>query len=149
MIVLEDLDLYSGDRRRGNGGSALAEFLSVPDGSEPFDDVPTLASTNDPDALDSAATRSARFDSIIHLGYPTKGAVAQILRRLLARVECRSEIDIETVSAALTSEVSGADLREVVRRAVLEHGSELTTARLCRVIADGRWKAAELTGQYL
>lgn len=149
VIVLEDLDLYIGDRRRGNAGTTLAEFLSVLDGSEEFDDVLTLASTNDPDSLDSAATRSARFDSIIHLGHPTKRAVAQILQRLLSRVDCSSEIDCGVVAAALSSEVSGADLREVVRRAVLEYGSELTTERLRRIIADGRWKTAELTGQYL
>lgn len=148
VIVLEDIDLYVGNRSHGDRGSTLAEFLSVLDGSEAFEDVLTLASTNDPKALDSAATRSARFDSVIHLDYLSRGAVEQVLKRLLAPLEL-DEIDCGAATAELGDEVTGADLREIVRRAVLEHGHDLTTERLRRVIANGRWNVAELTGQYL
>ena len=53
------------------------------------------------------------------------------------------------VAASLPAGLTGADLREVVRRAVLTHGRELTTQRLRAVVAEGRWRAAPLTGTYL
>lgn len=57
--------------RRGPAGvcHALSALLAVLDGASSYDEVLTVATTNDPKALDSAATRSARFDSIIEIGY--------------------------------------------------------------------------------
>ncbi len=148
VIILEDVDLYVGNRANGSGGSSLADFLSVLDGSAKYDDVLTIASTNDPDALDKAATRAARFDAVIHLDYPNREARATILRGLLARID-GCAVDCAAVAARLPGDVSGADLREVVRRAVLQHGTELTTAAVLEVVAQGRWKPEPLTGNYL
>ncbi|MBJ8343170.1 ATP-binding protein [Antrihabitans sp. YC2-6] len=149
VVVLEDIDLYIGDRSAGTGGAGLAEFLAVMDGSQRYDDVLTLASTNDPAALDKAATRASRFDAIIHLDYPDIAGRAEILRRLLGNLHCAAEIDTRAVAAGIGVDVSGADLREIVRRAVLAHGSDLTTGRLRDVIAQGRWKPEPLVGNYL
>ncbi|NNH24173.1 ATP-binding protein [Pseudokineococcus marinus] len=158
VVVLEDVDLYLGDRRAGARGTALADFLAVLDGTEVYTDVLTLASTNDPAALDAAVTRSARFDSTITLAPPDRAASARILDRYLGRLpaadagddgEQRPRVDTAAVAAALPAGATGADLREVVRRAVLDHGRDLTTERLLRVVADGRWKAEPLTGTYL
>ncbi|MEJ5945602.1 ATP-binding protein [Pseudokineococcus basanitobsidens] len=151
VVVLEDVDLYLGDRRAGARGTALADFLAVLDGTEPYEDVLTIASTNDPGALDAAVTRAARFDSVITLEPPDAAASARILRGYLTRLEegAAEQVDAVAVAAALPSGVTGADLREVVRRAVLEHGREVSTERLLRVVADGRWRAEPLTGSYL
>ncbi|MEJ5913467.1 ATP-binding protein [Pseudokineococcus sp. 1T1Z-3] len=159
VVVLEDVDLYLGDRRAGARGTALADFLAVLDGTEPYTDVLTIASTNDPAALDAAVTRSARFDSVITLDPPDAPASARILDRYLGALagggsdardaaEGRA-VDTAVVAAALPSGVTGADLREVVRRGVLQHGRDLTTQRLLAVVADGRWRAEPLTGSYL
>lgn len=152
VVVLEDVDLYLGDRRAGARGTALADFLAVLDGTEPYTDVLTIASTNDPAALDAAVTRSARFDSVITLDPPDAAASARILETYLRRVPREAgeaPVDTAVVAAALPGGVTGADLREVVRRAVLAHGRELTTQRLLAVVADGRWRAEPLTGSYL
>lgn len=147
VVVLEDVDLYLGDRKAGARGTALADFLAVLDGTEAYTDVLTIASTNDPAALDAAATRSARFDAVIHLRAPEPAACARILDRYLGALA--GDVDTTAVAAALPEGVTGADLREVVRRAVLEHGRELTTARVRAVVAAGRWRPAPLAGQYL
>ncbi|WP_338079753.1 ATP-binding protein [Antrihabitans stalactiti] len=149
VVVLEDVDLYIGNRNNGTGGSALADFLAVMDGSERYEDVLTIASTNDPAALDKAATRASRFDSIIRLDYPdVRGRVA-ILRGLLAKLACAESVDADAVASSIGGDVSGADLQEIVRRAVLVHGVDLTTDRLRAVIAQGRWKPEPLVGNYL
>lgn len=147
VVILEDVDLYLGDRKTGARGPALADFLAVLDGTEPHTDVLTIASTNDPAALDAAATRSARFDTVIHLEAPDRGACAAILDRYLGVLT--DGVDTAAVAEALPQGVTGADLREVVRRAVLEHGRDLTTDRLRAVVAGGRWRPAALTGSYL
>jgi transitional endoplasmic reticulum ATPase len=148
VIILEDVDLYLGDRKAGARGTALADLLAVLDGTEPYTDVLTIASTNNPAALDAAATRSARFDSVLHLQPPDRAACARILARYLQNL-IDVDVDCEAVADRLPDGVTGADLREVVRRAVLSHGRELTTARLLTVVAEGRWQPAPLTGNYL
>jgi transitional endoplasmic reticulum ATPase len=149
VVVLEDVDLYLGDRKAGARGTALADFLAVLDGTEPYTDVLTIASTNDPAALDAAATRSARFDSVIHLDPPDRAACARILDRYLTGLVEPGVVDTAAVAAALPPGVSGADLREVVRRAVLTSGRDLTTEGLRRVADEGRWRPAPLSGNYL
>jgi transitional endoplasmic reticulum ATPase len=147
VVILEDVDLYLGDRKAGARGTALADLLAVLDGTEPYTDVLTIASSNDPAALDAAATRSARFDAVVHLAPPDQPTCARILDRYLA--ELTDGVDTMAVAAALPNGVTGADLREVVRRAVLTHGRDLTTEHLRQVVADGRWQPTPLTGTYL
>lgn len=147
LIILEDVDLYLGDRRQGDRGSALADFLSVMDGAEEYEEVLTIASTNDPGALDAAAIRSARFDSIITLGHPDQADRARILTRYLAGLD--TSVDVDAIAALLPDNVSGADLREIVRRALLAYGEDLTTERVRTVVKDGRWQPEPLQGSYL
>ncbi|WP_380161668.1 ATP-binding protein [Kineococcus sp. R86509] len=148
VVVLEDVDLYLGDRKAGARGTALADFLAVLDGTEEYRDVLTIASTNDPAALDAAATRSARFDAVIHLAPPDQEACEAILRRLLGRFG-ETAVDCTALARQLPPGVTGADLREVVRRSVLGHGANLTTEVLQQVVREGRWQPAALTGNYL
>lgn len=149
LVVLEDLDLYAGDRRGQTSSATLADLLSVLDGTVELDDVLTVATTNDPAALDQAAVRSARFDSIIELPRPSRAAAAAILRRYVAAAPDPGAVDAEAVVAALPEAVSGADLREVVRRAVLRHGTGLTTRALLDAVHEGRWRPETPTGNYL
>jgi transitional endoplasmic reticulum ATPase len=148
VVVLEDVDLYLGDRKAGARGTALADFLAVLDGTEEYRDVLTIASTNDPAALDAAATRSARFDAVVHLAPPDQEACEAILRRLLGRF-AETTVDCAALARQLPPGVTGADLREVVRRSVLGHGTDLTTEVLLQVVREGRWQPAALTGNYL
>ncbi|MEZ0163768.1 ATP-binding protein [Kineococcus sp. LSe6-4] len=148
VVVLEDVDLYLGDRKAGARGTALADFLAVLDGTEEYRDVLTLASTNDPSALDAAATRSARFDAVVHLTAPDREACEAILQRLLGPF-AGGAVDCAAVAAHLPPGVTGADLREIVRRTVLGHGDELSTDAVLQVVREGRWQPAPLTGNYL
>lgn len=147
LIVLEDIDLIVGNRRKSTNTSALSEFLAVMD-TDPSLPVLTLASTNDVTTLDAAAVRNARFDSIIEIGYPSRDAAAQILAAYLRGVPGSSDVDIQTVASHLGSQTTGADIREIVRRTVLASGS-VTQAGLIATVEAGRFKAQLPEGNYL
>lgn len=148
VIVLEDIDLFIG-RRREHDDRALSALLAALDGAASYDEVLTIATTNDPGSLDSAATRSARFDTVIEIGYPTRAAAAKILDSYVAHLPGAGTIDVQAVVRALPDDVSGADLRQVVRRTVLASGARCTTSDFLAAVASGRWRATPLTGSYL
>lgn len=147
VVILDDIDLYV--RRRGDGNdNALGALLAALDGAAKQDRVLTIATTNDPRALDGAATRAARFDSIIELGPPSDAAAAAMLRTHLAALP-DARVEVDRVVAALPSDRSGADIAEVVRRAILVDGGDLTTATMLSVVGAHDYEASLPVGAYL
>lgn len=145
LVVLEDIDLIAGSRGQGTGG-ALADLLTTLDGLMVSDSsVITIASTNDPDALDEAATRAARFDRILEIPRPPEAGRVRIWQRYLG--DLSAEVDVERL-ARLTGGASGADVRELVRHAVLLYDGELTTSRLVELCRE-RGFHRPATGFYL
>lgn len=145
LIVLEDVDLFCQSREVG-GGAALSELLRAMDivsGAR----ILTLASTNSAEVLDKAAIRNGRFDAVVEVGYPDTAAAARILTGLLSDVPGGPAVDTLAVASAVPDRTTGADLREVVRRAVL--GRSVTTAGLIAEIGSGRYRAEIPTGTYL
>lgn len=67
LICLDDLDLIFGTRSGNYNPWALGDFLSSMDGFVK-NDVFLLASTNDQEFLDQAASRPGRFDAVLHYG---------------------------------------------------------------------------------
>ncbi|BBU24288.1 cell division cycle protein 48-like protein [Mycobacterium xenopi] len=147
LIVLEDLDLIVGDRRKSSDTRALSEFLAVMD-TDPSAPILTLASTNDVMALDAASIRTARFDSIVEIGYPDRDAAAKILSTYLRGVPGGESVDVRAVAARFGSEISGADIREIVRRTVLAGGA-VTEAGLIATVQSRRFKPQLPQGNYL
>jgi len=145
LVLLEDIDLVIGNRRRG-AGLGLHDFLTALDGAmSSHQDVVTVATTNDVGALDDAATRAARFDRIIDVPLPGPEQRSAILHRYLGPLA--GSVDVTAVSRA-TDGASGADLRELVRRAVLASGDEVTTGALLALVHGGAWSVGA-TGHYL
>ena len=144
-VFLDDIDLLAGDRRNGTSGPTLREFLTHLDGFTPAAAVVTVATTNATETIDPALLRPGRFDSVIEIGVPGYAARELILRRYLRAL---GDFELTRVAAA-TDGATGADLREIVRRAVLERGAALTSEDLFDVAASGRWRAKGLSGQYL
>ncbi|MFC5937525.1 MULTISPECIES: AAA family ATPase [Mycobacterium avium complex (MAC)] len=149
VVMLEDIDLLIDSRRSGRGDRGrLAEFLAVMD-TDPDAPILTIASTNDVSTLDAAAVRAARFDSILEIGYPDKAAVAQILATYLHATAAAADVDVAAVAAEAPRDITGADLREVVRRTVLANSGEITTAGLLETVRSGRFRPAMPSGNYL
>lgn len=117
VVFIEDIDLVAGNRMGGAG--SLHDFLVAIDGMMSSSaGVLTVASTNSPEALDEAARRPARFDTVIHLGLPAANVRRQILERYLASCGSLSDERLEA-AVAESAGLSGAHLREAVRRAVI------------------------------
>jgi transitional endoplasmic reticulum ATPase len=146
LIVLDDIDLVLGHRDSNGDNGALADFLSTLDGVLEREDILTIATTNDPQALDPAAQRTSRFDMVVTLPLPDEGSRARILRRHLEPLGLALDYD---AVARLLEGATGADVKEVVRRAVLEHGDRFTQAEIEEIAATGRWQAAVNRRRYL
>ncbi|WP_166350598.1 AAA family ATPase [Phytoactinopolyspora limicola] len=145
LVIMEDLDLVVGKRQHGND-AGLHSFLTALDGAmSSHEDVVTVATTNDVGMLDDAAVRAARFDRAIELALPDAQHRGRILQRYLGPLGER--VDSQVVANA-TEGASGADLRELVRRAVLSDGETLTTSTLMSLVRSGAWAPADV-GLYL
>jgi cell division protease FtsH len=147
LVVIEDIDLIVGNRH-GGGSKNLNDFLLALDGATSgHRGLVTIATTNDLDAIDPAARRAARFDVVVTIPIPNRAARTAILKRYLSSFEGDLEVDVERVAAAAEG-ASGADLRELVGRAVIavagakgnEDGghAQLTTSTLLDLIREGK-----------
>ncbi len=137
LVVLEDVDLLLADRHHRGGGAVLQNFLVALDGALGAGrGVVTLATTNDPAAIDPAARRSSRFDRVVEVPLPDAAARAAILARYLAGVDLDG-VDARRVARA-TEGRSGADLRALVGEAVLHAaGAPITTDLLLGLLRGG------------
>lgn len=148
LVVLEDVDLVVRDRRGGEPNRALVEFLTALDGALTAQaGVVTIATTNDPRSIDPAARRAARIDAVIEVPEPDARARAAILRRYLEPLGL-DRTDLGRLVGA-TAGASGADLRELARRGVLEHGDGLSVAHLETLARGASWRSEPSTGVYL
>jgi len=146
LVVLDDIDLVLGHREGLGNDGPLANFLAALDGVRSRQDILTVATTNDPSSLDPAAQRANRFDTVITLPLPDAGSRERILRKHLEQLGL--SIDFPVV-AELLEAASGADVKEVIRRTILEHGASFTLDDILDVAESGRWKTAINRGRYL
>ena len=104
--------------------------------------IATLASTNQPEAIDSAVRRTGRFDSVIIVPWPDREARARILHTLLDGMAGGGDVDVDRVAASLGERTSGSDIRELVTRALLASAdARVTTEALVAEIGAGRFRA--------
>jgi hypothetical protein len=146
LVVLDDIDLVLGHRDGSGSNTSLADFLSTLDGVRQRDDILTIATTNDPKSLDPAAQRSSRFDMVITLPMPDAASRMRILERHLRPLGL--DLDFHALAEVLEG-ASGADVKEVIRRAVLEHGERFTHAQLVEIAESGRWQTTVNRRKYL
>jgi hypothetical protein len=146
LVVLDDIDLVLGHRDSSGTNTSLADFLSTLDGVRQRDDILTIATTNDPRSLDPAAQRSSRFDMVVTLPMPDAPSRMRILERHLGPLGL--DLDAHALAATLEG-ASGADVKEVIRRAVLEHGERFTQEQLVEIAESGRWQATVNRRKYL
>lgn len=144
LVIIEDIDLLVGDRNRGGGG-ALIDFLLALDGAmSSHRGVVTVATTNDPRAIDAAARRSCRFDAVLEVPVPDLAARVGILEGYLRALD--AEVDVRRVALA-TAGYTGADLRELVGNAVLKSAGP--TTELLLELARTSHRRPLAPGQYL
>jgi transitional endoplasmic reticulum ATPase len=126
VVILDEADSLAAKRGGGAGegsramDSGLNIFLQYLDGVEQILDVFWICITNRADMLDEAFTRSGRIGRLIHVGKPDEETRREIFNVHLKRVKGRLKgVDVHEL-ARLSVGMVGADVKEVVRQAVVE-----------------------------
>jgi hypothetical protein len=124
LVILDDIDLSLGSRKKGMISSGLAQFLDVLDGTEKVrKDVGFIATTNSLELLDMAAQRPGRFDKLIAFDSLTKSNIKNIILKSLFKnfdLESNSPIaapyiHFSVVDKFFESRVTGAHIYNTVK----------------------------------
>ena len=125
VVFIDEIDAIGRKRGEqfGGGGNeereqTLNQILTNMDGFEKTDSIVVLAATNRADILDSALTRSGRFDRKVTVGLPDIYGRRQILDVHLRDKFVEQNTDLEEI-AALTSGFSGADIENMANEAAI------------------------------
>ncbi len=132
IVFVDEMDVLGARRGQERGhleydqtlNQLLVEMdgMRTGDGEERVaqDDVTVLVigATNRPDLLDDALTRPGRFDRIVHVDLPDRGARLEILRLKAAGRALSPAADLERL-AAETFGMSGAHLESVLNEAAI------------------------------
>jgi transitional endoplasmic reticulum ATPase len=94
------------------------QLLAEMDGIEKLENVVVIAATNRPDILDPALLRPGRFDRLIYVPPPDKGARVEILKVHTRSVPLAEDVSLEEI-AEKTEGYTGADLEALVREATI------------------------------
>lgn len=127
IIFFDELDAVAPRREGSHEASAriVSTMLENIDGLEVNKDILIVAATNRPEAIDSALLRPGRFDRIVEVSLPKEEGRKEILGIHMAKAEQMAErklfnkLEMEQI-LAMTKNFSGADLSEVIRRALEE-----------------------------
>jgi SpoVK/Ycf46/Vps4 family AAA+-type ATPase len=133
VVFFDEVEALGGKRqysREATSSKLVSQFLSELDGfAQNNDNVLVMGATNVPWAVDPAFRRPGRFDRVLFVPPPDRGARQSILESLLRERPTAGELSCREV-AELTPGFSGADLRDLVESAVDE--------AIEASIADGR-----------
>ena len=124
IVFIDELDAIG--RARGLmaiGGSSeqeqtLNQILTEMDGFSSREGIIVLAATNQPDVLDKALLRPGRFDRRVVVNLPDKTGREAILKVHTRSVPLAKDVNLGDL-AAVTSGLSGADLKNLVNEAAL------------------------------
>ena len=125
VVFIDEIDAVG--RKRGeqfNGGGneereqTLNQILTNMDGFEKTDSIIVLAATNRVDILDSALTRSGRFDRKVTVGLPDISGRRKIIDVHLRDKFVDPNTDLDEI-AILTSGFSGADIENMANEAAI------------------------------
>ncbi len=125
VVFIDEIDAVGRKRGEqfGGGGNeereqTLNQILTNMDGFEKSDAIVVLAATNRVDILDSALTRSGRFDRKVSVGMPDTTGRRKILDVHLRGKQVKNNTDLDEI-AILTSGFSGADIENMANEAVI------------------------------
>jgi len=119
VIFFDETEALVG--KRGSGSTVMdrviPEFLSQVDGvGSGKTSILLLGATNMPWAIDKAAMRPGRFDTIIYVGLPDQDAREHILKMNLEGIPMGEKFDYLEIAKKLDG-YSGADIANVCRKA--------------------------------
>ena len=125
VVFIDEIDAVGRKRGEqfGGGGNeereqTLNQILTNMDGFEKTDSIVVLAATNRADILDSALTRSGRFDRKVRVGLPDLAGRRKILDVHLRDKSVDNSTNLNEI-ATLTGGFSGADIENLANEAAI------------------------------
>src|SRR5437870_6129767 len=121
IIFFDEVDALA--PTRGMGGDSMvtervvSQLLTELDGIQSLQGVVVLAATNRIDIVDSALLRAGRFDKVIIIPMPDKGARREVLKIHMKGKPIAKDVDVDTL-VEITEGFSGADVGAIVNTAV-------------------------------
>jgi transitional endoplasmic reticulum ATPase len=121
VIFFDEIDALAPVRGLGGGGmvteKVVSQFLTELDGIQSLSGVVVLAAANRIDMVDPALLRAGRFDKLLYISQPDKGARRQILEIQTKRRPIGAGLDLDRI-VEMTEGFSGADITSVVNTAL-------------------------------
>ena len=121
IVFLEDIDLIGLNREEYHyqRGPALLSLLNVLDGVEERQEIVTVATTNNLEALDRAISqRPSRFDRVFRLELPALEQRGELIHSLSQKIPM--DEDIQDYLARKTKDYTPAQIQEAVYSLVIE-----------------------------
>ena len=121
IIFIDEIDAIGASRHSDNNSErdqTLNQLLIELDGFNKGDSIVVIGATNRIDLLDKALIRPGRFDRHIYVGNPSESAREKILTMHMKGKPIAADVDAWNI-AAKTTEMSGAQLANVVNEAAL------------------------------
>ena len=122
IVFIEDIDLIGLNREEYHyqNGPALLALLNVLDGVEEKHEIVTVATTNNPEALDRAISRRpSRFDRVIRLSLPSLNERRELVGLLCRRIPIDGRI--QDYMASKSDRCTPAQLQEIVYSLAIEY----------------------------
>ena len=121
IIFLDELDSLAPVRAASTGepqvtARILNQLLSEMDGLEELRAVVVIGATNRPDIIDPALLRPGRFDELILVPVPDKGARREIFKVHTEKMALAEDVNIDEL-VALTDQYTGADIASMCKKA--------------------------------
>lgn len=124
IIFIDEIDALGRQRGRSNDSASadqdqtLNQLLIEMDGFEPTSSIVVIGSTNRPDILDQALTRSGRFDREISVSLAGVNGRAEILKVHARGIKLEGGLDLQWIARG-TPGFSGAELANLMNEAAI------------------------------
>jgi transitional endoplasmic reticulum ATPase len=124
IVFIDEIDSILSHRGGREGGSFYTDqvaslILQEIDGMEDSAGVFILGATNVPDAVEPALLRGGRMSIQIEVPLPEAGERKKMFATFLSRVSGAQDLDMAALTE-MTHGYSGADIREICSRAILD-----------------------------
>lgn len=121
IVFLDELDALAPVRGSAAGEPRVTErivnqLLSELDGLEELRGVIVIGATNRPDIIDPALLRPGRFDEIILVPVPDRGARREIFRVHMKKMQVAPDVNVDEM-VNMTDNYTGADIASVCKKA--------------------------------
>lgn len=130
IIFIDEIDaLGARNKSTTDINDTINALLTELDGLETVEGIFVIAATNLDVMLDSAMTRSGRFDKKIFFDYPTYEERIDLFKMYLGKVKLDDSFNYQCdikLLAQRTAKLTGADIKNICNQGILNHMKQYT-----------------------